>query len=325
MKCGCPVLKVQEEILTASPASRDAIALARSGLLREVCVADGAEFIRKVIQRDEDLCLAPSVVESMVRQLPLPVVRRAVSLLGDPLVMGMRFLLERLSPRDLLGVIEAVRDDRLQPFPFTTQTSGLLALLFGLAAGAGERSGMTLHRPDTAETTLLFGASRDTVSLLADLHRVRIVRSVVLNADAGVLAWSLTNPHLDRASRAFVVSLSSPQVLIELFEDGVLDVSDLVSWAASRTVEESPSVAASVFLLDLPLDRIRPLGLAVLRFGSQPQGFLSVLPPAARGRVLGVLGAPASPLLEEAFFSLLEGWDGSLEELVVAAQLLVED
>jgi hypothetical protein len=325
VSCTCPISPLERELIATAPNGRDAVALARADSLLSACTAEGAEFIAGLIRHDHGVQLAPSTVETLVRALPLPAVRRAVKTLGDSLVMGLRYLLDRLEPRDLLGVVAAVRDGHAQPFAYTTQTNGLLALLFGLASETGERSGASLHRHDAAETVMLFGAARRTDALLVDLHRVRIIRSVVLNSDASVLAWALANPFLDRASRAFVVSLSSPVVLLDLFDRGLLDMADLVAWASSRTTEESPSLAASVFLLDRPLEQVRPLALAVLRFSVGPEEFLTLLPPAGRRRALQVLAGTWTPQLEETFFALLPGWAGSTEELLAASEHLLGD
>lgn len=310
---------------SAHPMSLDALVLARVRTLTGACVPDAANFVAKVIRREDGYVLAPSTTEALVRFLPRSALRRALYQLGDAPILGLRHLLDRLSVRDVLPLVADVRDKNRLPFAFTTNASGFLALLFNLAADTADRSVSNLQRSDSTETVLMFGAARHTESLLADLHRVRLIRTIVLNPDASALTWTLRNPFLDRVSRGFVVSLSDPLVLLELFRAGVLDSSDLVSWASARSRDESPSVPASVFLLDRPVEETADLALAVLRFTPDPEGFLSLLPPAGRRRVIEVLSGSYSVQLEETFFSLLGDWSGGVDELLAASTRLLGD
>jgi len=323
--CGCPVAVLESEIRSLHPVAVDALVLARVRTLTGACVDDATALVEKVVRRVDGYGLAPSTVEALFSYLPRPALLRALHRLSDSPMMGLRHLLERLSPRDVLPLIAEVRDKKRPPFAFTTNASGFLGLLFALATDTADRSVSNLHRSSTTETVLMFGAARHTESLLVDMHRVRLVRTLVLNPDPSALAWTLKNPYLDRVSRGFVVSLSDPVVMLDLFRIGVLDVPDLVSWASARNREESPAVAASVFLLERPVQEVTDLALSVLRFSADPAGFLGILPPAGRRRVIEVLTGSYSAPLEETFFSLLGDWSGTVDELLGASCRLLGD
>jgi hypothetical protein len=320
MTC-CAVPDLREELAALPPLGREALLLSRMTRLAGSCDRHGSDLLCDLVLADAESPhrVAPTTLEQVVGVMPLSAVQAAVGILDGCSVYVFSYLLARLPARALLGRITEVRDGSV---PYLNTLDGIVGLAFDLASGMDRSSRQCTPSRLASDTILLIGAARDPQWFCRDLLRVRVIQNVLLSQDAELLTWALGNPGLDESTRAYLVGLAAASVIVELHALGVLGRTDLISWTGARAQTADTAQLLSAFLVEGPRESCQALARTVLSVVDAPLEIIRGLPAGGRDRALESLGAGFSGSLFETFSGLLDGWSGSLPELVEASRNL---
>lgn len=312
--------------LEATPENgRDSLVAARLHELRGNRSHRAAHLLQ-VLATSELPGVRPATVAVLAAALDPSTIVRCLSQLPPTRSYQIRHICGTLRWRDALTFVASVRDGRRSLGPYIGFADDVLTLGFLLASDTHLPYGhddISLHRSAGPETLFLFGASRAPGELLRVLEQHRILTWPQPNYDEDLSRWALANPALAGRARYHVLTQNSPQVIAALRHDGLLGLSDVVSWLRNGTAQEV--LDRSVAVLHLPEDlpgstALKASTLALL-------GDLAELTPRLSESARRSLSRSLSsdPAVAEIVEGLLPEWRSGVRDLLAAARSLRGD
>ena len=256
----------------------------------------------------------PSKIVTCLRRLPSPRPYQASHICAT------------LRWEDALHVVSAVRDAAPSQAVFHGFRDQVLGLGFHLAADDHlpyDQDVMSLNRSDGGEVVFLFGAARSPTELLRRISLLRVHTRPRLNQDADLTRWALANPALTGTARAHVLAHTSSRVVAALRGEGILGLSETVTWLRSGDPDEVTERIVSVLNL-LPAE---PGAAALHHVAAKTcvdlSRVASLLSPSTRRRLSETLVGPACHSeyagVVETVDALLSEWRSTPASLVEAA------
>lgn len=323
-----PVTDLHQRMLDARATARDALLQANLQLIDRTHPSAAAGLLEDLIAGKMCSSVRVATLMDLCYRLD-PATRLHVYLrAASARTYESRLVLDSLTWSDLLPLVSAIRDGKLECDPLIYLHDEIGQSALRLCSGRPLDSEMltTVRTSCGPQMIFLLGAARDVAALERDLYRSSVYAWPRLNRDIKLARWALANPGITPSARQTVLRKCSVDVVVTLRNEGLLGTWDLRSWLvdrSSRTSFDEPFSERALQVLQLPstVPGARAAKLSALYLLTDLSAVCSQLSRQDLQDLAALL--PASDVEHRAaFVALLPEWAGPLKSLQVAVSRL---